>query len=99
MKLLVLFNPESGNGRARKLLPDIERCFKDQGVEIELLQSQRVGHARSLVEQARIGDFDGVIAAGGDGTMFEVINGLKAHPESEQIPVGVRTIKICSLQH
>jgi YegS/Rv2252/BmrU family lipid kinase len=89
MKLLILFNPASANGRAGKLLPRVEGALTDRGLDYELHLTREPGHARSLVEQSRLGEFNGVVAAGGDGTMFEVINGLKTHPDSAQIPLGV----------
>jgi len=36
--------------------------------------------------------FDGLVAAGGDGTLFEVLNGLYSHPKSARIPLGLLPI-------
>lgn len=36
--------------------------------------------------------YDGVVAAGGDGTLFEVLNGLYTHPKSARVPLGLLPI-------
>ncbi len=54
-----------------------------------MLQTEAQGHGRELTTQADFSKFDGVIAAGGDGTLFEVINGYYANPSEKRIPVGV----------
>ncbi len=47
------------------------------------------GHATRLVARASLDGFDGVVAAGGDGTVFEVLNGLYMHERAQRIPLGL----------
>lgn len=76
MKTVVIVNPASGRGRAKKQIPAIERILRASGLDFDLLQSERPWHAAELAEAAARQGIDAVIAAGGDGTVNETINGL-----------------------
>lgn len=68
----VIFNPAAGRGRAKQL---IDAAVKRIG-ECELRPTSHPGHAEEL---ARIGAEEGfarIVAAGGDGTVHEVANGI-----------------------
>jgi YegS/Rv2252/BmrU family lipid kinase len=69
----VIYNPVAGRGRADKLLKELPtQLMKD----IELRPTQRPGHSVELARMAAEEGFAKVIAAGGDGTVHEVANGL-----------------------
>ena len=76
MKTIVILNPASGRGRAKNLLPKLERILNASNLDFNLLLSERPWHASELAESAARQDVDAVIAAGGDGTVNEVVNGL-----------------------
>jgi len=76
MKTTVIVNPASGRGRARKQIPTIERMLRASNLDFDLLQSKRPWHAAEIAEAAARQSVEAVIAAGGDGTVNEVINGL-----------------------
>jgi diacylglycerol kinase (ATP) len=88
LKLLLVFNPSASGGRARRLLPAIRaglEAFADLKIEV----TREPGHARRLVSAANLEGLDGIVAAGGDGTLFEVLNGLYDHPASSHVPLGL----------
>jgi len=89
MKLLLIYNPHAGHKRAGKLLPAVEAELKKLNIEFDLAVTDYRGHATELVRQADLGQYDGVVAAGGDGTLFEVVNGYFANPFSKRIPIGL----------
>jgi len=76
VKTIVIVNPVSGRGRAKKLIPTIERFLRASGLEFDLLQSERPWHTAELAESAARQGIDTVVVAGGDGTVNEAINGL-----------------------
>jgi diacylglycerol kinase family enzyme len=69
----VIVNPAAGRGRARRL---VERLRRLAGPAIDVWPSRTPGHAAELAERAASEGFATVIAAGGDGTVHEVANGL-----------------------
>ena len=75
MKLLLVFNPHAAVGRAAKLLPAL-RAALERSARLEILATRAAGDAVERVARADLTGFDGLIEAGGDGTLFEVLNGL-----------------------
>lgn len=72
----IIVNPISGRGTGKKSIPTIKSLLTELNVSFELSETQRPMHAKELAEQAVQEGFDVVVAAGGDGTVNEVLNGL-----------------------
>jgi len=92
MKVLLVYNPFAAHKRAKKILPEVESGFIDRGIEFDLQLTDYPEHAVEIVGNADFSQYDGVIAAGGDGTLFEVINGYYKNPAKGTIPLGVLPI-------
>jgi diacylglycerol kinase (ATP) len=88
MKLMLVFNPNACSGRASQLLPKIRKRLS-RFAEVDVMVTRERGHARDLVAQTPLEGYSGVIAAGGDGTLFEVLNGLYEQPSSSRVPLGL----------
>ncbi len=90
MAFLLIYNPQAGGGRARKILPEVLAVLKRKGLQVELFQTTHAGHGTEYLSDLDPSPYEGIIAAGGDGTLYEVINGKFNHPRPESIPpVGV----------
>jgi len=83
-RLLVIFNPTAGN-RARRRLAEWLACLERLGAAVSLRETNAPRHAEALARAADPALVDAVVAAGGDGTINEVVNGLA--PSS--LPLGV----------
>ena len=70
--ILIIHNPKSGGGRCND---DIDQLVK-QHRQIKLVQTSEAGEATQHAHDAPRKGHTHVIAAGGDGTVNEVINGL-----------------------
>ncbi|MCX7554979.1 diacylglycerol kinase family lipid kinase [Marinicella sp. S1101] len=89
LKLLIIFNPNAGSGRSQKYLPLITSHLEHHQINFDLLTTTHSGHAKELIETADLSQYSGLIAAGGDGTLFELVNGLMQHEAAARIPLGV----------
>ncbi|HEV2730576.1 MAG TPA: diacylglycerol kinase family protein [Terriglobales bacterium] len=73
---LAVINPAAGGGRCRKLVgPALER-LRTGGIQVEPVETLAPGHASELVRSAYERGFRKFIAVGGDGTSYEIVNGL-----------------------
>lgn len=70
--VLVIFNPHAGKSRARRRLPG----WLTKHAAVELQATEGPGHAEELALAAAESGTNVVAAAGGDGTVHEVANGL-----------------------
>ena len=75
-KFWVILNPTAGKGKAAKQCPKIEKLLKKSGSDFEILLTKGPGDALEMARTLPIGKDDAAVAAGGDGTCNEVINGL-----------------------
>ncbi|MHB1354804.1 MAG: diacylglycerol/lipid kinase family protein [Anaerolineae bacterium] len=75
-KFKIIVNPTSGRGTGARSIPVIRQTLVEYGLDFDLVQTERPGHAIELAQQAVREGYDYVVAAGGDGTCNEVINGL-----------------------
>jgi YegS/Rv2252/BmrU family lipid kinase len=72
----IILNPRAGSGLGERELPQLRRLLKDRNLEYDLTCTTEIGHAAKLAAEAARDGFKVVVAAGGDGTSNEVINGL-----------------------
>jgi len=74
----IIVNPTSGSGTGQRSLARIEELLASSGLEYETIVTEQRGHAIELAREAAEAGCRAVVAAGGDGTVNEVINGLMA---------------------
>ncbi|XP_066568884.1 sphingosine kinase 2 [Amia ocellicauda] len=92
-RLLLLVNPFSGRGQAMQLCQShILPMIREAGISYNLIQTERQYHARDLVREISLPEWDGIVIVSGDGLLHEVVNGLMSRPdwrEAIRTPLGV----------
>jgi diacylglycerol kinase (ATP) len=88
MTAKVILNPYSNRWNSQARWPQAEAALKAAGVDFELVVSQHKGAIVGLAEQAARAGFSPIIAAGGDGTIGETINGMARAAGSMDRPLG-----------
>jgi diacylglycerol kinase (ATP) len=78
---LGIVNPAAGGGRCRKLLPGALDVLRSAGVQIDISETTAPGEATAIARDAYARGRRRFLAIGGDGTSYEIVNGL--FPESQ----------------
>ena len=76
-KLLIILNPWAGRGTAGRRRPEIEAALRESGADYSVLTTHARGGATELAWQGVEHGYDRIVAIGGDGTINEVVNGIK----------------------
>jgi diacylglycerol kinase (ATP) len=93
-RFFAIVNPAAGGGRCGKLAPRALGRVREAGIELEIAQTSRPGEATSLARAAYAQGYRNFLAVGGDGTSFEIVNGLfpeaetKGRPALGLLPLG-----------
>ncbi|MDO8605909.1 MAG: diacylglycerol kinase family lipid kinase [Phaeospirillum sp.] len=98
-RVLVIHNPAAGSHKRRRLLEVIER-LESLGCVVVSRQTRRRGDAEDFAAEASSQEHDAVIAAGGDGTVNEVLNGLGRGAGGLAlgvIPLGTANVLACEI--
>jgi diacylglycerol kinase (ATP) len=105
MTAKIILNPYSARWRAEKRFPEVETALREAGVNFDVARSEGRSHCVALTEKAVRDGFSPIIAAGGDGTIGEVVNGLvNAAAEGVPlttlgiIPLGTANDLLCNLK-
>ncbi|MFD1954847.1 diacylglycerol kinase [Paenibacillus thailandensis] len=83
----LIYNPTSGREEMKRRLPDILQRLEQGGIETSCHATTGEGDATVAASEAADRGYDLIIAAGGDGTLYEVINGLA--PKENRPPLGI----------
>lgn len=83
----LIYNPTSGREEMRKRLPEILQMLERGGLETSTHATTGEGDATLAAAEAVERGFDIVISAGGDGTLYEVINGLAEKPNRPDLGI------------
>jgi diacylglycerol kinase (ATP) len=89
-RVKVILNPYSGALPGQAKVARVEHALRQVGLDYHLEITSGPGHAIELARQAALDSWPVIVAAGGDGTINEVVNGLmQAAGEAEVGILGI----------
>lgn len=94
MRAMVVFNPSAGHARQQQDdLATAARVWLNHGWKVELQPTCAPGDGIRIARSAAADRYDLVIAAGGDGTINEVVNGLVGSATAlAPLPLGTMNV-------
>jgi len=84
--ILAVVNPAAGGGRCGKLVGPALDKLRAAGIELEAVEALHPGHASELARAAYQAGRRRFLAVGGDGTSYEIVNGLFPGAEGGERP-------------
>jgi len=76
LPILIIYNPVSG--KAVNLIPVIEARLNKENIPFELLPTKKQHDTYHFSKDADYSKYSMIVAAGGDGSYHEVVNGMLA---------------------
>ena len=85
----VIVNGAAGGGRCAGRWEPALDALRSADFELEIAHTKRAGHATELARAAFAKGHRQFVSVGGDGTAFEVINGLLPEAEGQGVELGL----------
>ena len=89
MKVFYLNNPAAHGGKGTKYFSLIKKEFDKNKISYEAAETEYAGHGTEIVKNLAFENYDAIAVSGGDGTLFETINGYFSNKSTKRIPLGV----------
>ena len=90
-KYYLLVNPAGGTKKGMKILEMVKPIFDKSEVHVDIFQTEYAGHANQLANTLDLSGYSGLCAIGGDGTLFEMVNGMLKRKDNQNFPLGLIT--------
>ncbi len=88
-KTLLILNPVAGKGKGKKNFDKIYALLKENFKKIEIAVSEYSGHISEISKEAVKSGIKRILTIGGDGTPYEVLNGLDSREQIENLELGI----------
>ena len=90
---LAVVNPAAGGGRYRKLVGPVLKRLRAGGIKLDVVETTAPEEGARIARDAYARGYRRFIAVGGDGTSYEIVNGLCPRVEGERptlafLPLG-----------
>ena len=90
MDAVIIGNPNSGRAGDKNLLESCGDILRSGGMKVDVRNTEYPDHATEIA--AEVGEDRLIIAAGGDGTINEVVNGLHKEATLAILPLGTANV-------
>ncbi len=92
LRIPIIYNPVAGRRKFRRLRKVVE-ALEAKGFNPVVWETERSGDAERLARKVSVSNAYSIVAAGGDGTINEVVNGLDSEPPPfGVIPLGTANV-------
>jgi diacylglycerol kinase (ATP) len=81
---LAVVNPAAGGGRCSRLVPEALDRLRTGGIKLDVVETTGPGQGAHLARDAYARGYRKFIAVGGDGTSYEIVNGLFPRREGDE---------------
>ncbi len=85
---LAIINPAAGGGRCGERVEAALDRLRAAGIALETAETNAVGHATQIAREAYGRGYRKFLAVGGDGTSYEIVNGLFPEGRSQVSGLG-----------
>ncbi len=89
MKILLIYNRKTAHNVSAKKLNVVEKLLKENKIDSEIIFTSHSRNAIDISADANFLEYDAIVGAGGDGTLFELINGYIKNSSLKRIPIGI----------
>ena len=86
-RFLAIINPAAGGGKCGRIAAAALDRARNAGIDLDVALTSRAGDATELARSAYKNGTRHFLAVGGDGTAFEIVNGLFPEAESGGRPI------------
>ena len=91
-RTLVVLNPAAGGGKCGKLAPGALERLRAAGLACDVVESRHPGHGIDIARAAFAEGYRRFVAMGGDGTAYEIVNGLFPAAQSDRVALGFQPL-------
>ena len=90
MKIALIANHHAGGNKGSKLIDPVTRLLAARDISCDLMVTTYHQHAWHIAENLAPENYDGIVCLGGDGTNYQILNGLlKSHSKEAIPPLGI----------
>ena len=90
MKIALIANPHACGKKGKRIIPRVEKMLNNAKIDYDLHVTEYHQHALHIVKHLSVDNYDGIVSLGGDGSNYQVLNGLlKSHGKDAIPPIGI----------